>query len=197
MNKKINIEETIKAILDQEGKQEGTKLIRDILNKIAKSSRVPISKKNHTFVKVAKRVYELMFTNKIIRARAIEIVENEFNISLNTIKNHLTTFDKLAKESNYISIIKHAHEIFSIELKNSTKNKPNINDLNYIGGNGYIYSKNIIHYLPTYAERIERDEDLIIAYYYKYKLDIVKPENRTEIEVVLNNIPYLESEIPF
>lgn len=102
MNTKINVEQTIKDILEQEGQEEGIQLIRDIVNNISKNKRRTKPRVN-TFDSVAKKVYELMYKDEYSRTRAITKISKEENLAESTINNHLRKFNQRARDDDYIN----------------------------------------------------------------------------------------------
>ena len=145
-NNKINVEQTIKAIIEQEGKENGIQLIRKIVNSIAKNKRKQNIRVN-TYDSIAYKVYELMYDSNYSRIRAMEKIETEKGISLSTINNHLRTFNKLAKEDNYLDFGKAVDEIASQFIRSDTEFK---------------ISKAI-----EYGEDINFTEYTSVAFYYK------------------------------
>lgn len=177
MEKKINIEKTIKAILEQEGQQEGINKIRNILNSISKNNRKKTIRVN-TFDFIAYEVYDLMFNNSYSRTRAIDKIADDKNLSSSTVNNHLNKFSKQASEDDYMN--------FGANVDTRSK----FSD---------IYSNDIIRLLweaTSFGEIFYISEEASKAYYLKYRLDKKKKENRNFIKDKDSKY-YYEDDIPF
>ena len=170
MNDKINVEKTIRAILEQEGQEKGINLIREIVNNIAKNRRRKKTRGN-TYDSIALEVYSLIYNKEFMRERAIEKVSEDKSIALSTVKNHLSTFDNKAKKDNYMNF--------------GYWTEYNFNNTDY-GKFREIDDESII------KEAIKKEftgrEGL--SYYLKYKIEIRKGKKFTPDISYNNNLPF-------
>lgn len=149
MNKNINVENTINAILQQEGQESGIKLIRDILNNIAKGMRRKKIRVN-TFDSIASGIYFLMAKEGYSRARAIDRIEEERSITSSTINNHLRTFNKKAKEIDYMNF-GYCAEGYAYK--------------NYSGFGEFD------DYIIMFGDKFNFSQKESLAYFFKFKID--------------------------
>jgi phosphoenolpyruvate carboxylase len=162
----INVKETINKILEQEGKQKGIQLIRTILKNINKKERSKQIRVNN-YEEISKLVYELIFDRGYSRSRAIEQVANIQRISESTVNNHLTKFNREAREKDYMSIGAWVNECLKEEHFN--------------------------HYIEDKISEWNVDKEIAMIYHKKFLKDIKKKENKNFERVLLES----EQEIPF
>lgn len=186
MDKKIDVEQTIKAIIEQEGKEKGISLIRNIVNSIAKGQRKK-KKRVNSYDSIAFEVYNLMFNDGYSRTRAIDKISLDKDLALSTVNNHLNNFSKQAKQDDYLNFGKAIDEIIR------ANENQNSNYYNYYYSTGelpglyesIIYGKEF-NFIDIYSQ----------ALYLKYSLDIKKKENHnfkrdySKYDPLKNAIPF-------
>ena len=169
MKTKINIEETIKLILEQEGTDNGIQLIRDIINSIAKKKR-RTKRRTNTFDSIAREIYHHMCCDNYSRVNAIYKVSIDMDISESTINNHLTKFDKLAKENDYMNFGYFSYCKILLEMANGSV----VPDTN-------ICNEEKINIIKELGYKFDITDDNAVAYYLKYNIDVKKIKNKNWI----------------
>jgi hypothetical protein len=186
---KINIENTIKEVLEQEGQEKGIQIIRDIVNSIAKNKRKTKIRVN-TFDSIAMEVYSLMYEEKYSRSRAIDKVSFDKDLAVSSINNHLTKFNNIAKEDDYMNF----GYFLNIEIdKMRYYEFPDPDEIEY----------DKLQCLVKFSNKYNVDIESAKVYNVKYKLDIRKKENKNflhDYESKYSPIPTIsidEEIIPF
>jgi len=187
MDKKINVEETIKAIIEQEG-DDGIQLIRDIVNSITKGKRRKKIRVN-TFDSISNEVYSLMFFQNYNRSRAIYKISLAKDIAESTINNHLRSFNKEAKEVDYLNFGSAINDI----IKDNTR----------ISSNYYMHyyaneESPELYEAVEYGKKFNFSDTYSEALCLKYLIDIKKKENRNFKRDYSKYDPlYVNSDVPF
>ena len=166
MNKKIDVEKTINLILEQEGTEKGIQLIRDIINSIAKKKR-RTKKRTNTYDSIAREIYQFMACEKYSRANAIYKLSVDKDISESTVNNHLTKFDKLAKENDYMNFG------YFVTLQIISENCKSSNTCD-----GNLCNEQNFNIVEEFGYKFDISDDNAIAYYLKYNLDKNKLSNK-------------------
>ena len=153
--KKINVEESLRLILEQEGEEKGIQLVRDIINNIAKKKR-RTKKRTNTYDSIAREIYNLMACEEYSRTNAIYKLSTSNDISESTINNHLTKFDKLAKENDYMNF---AYYVYFYILSEIAKNSILLDE------------NKRYDMIKEFGYKYDISDDNAIAYYLKYNLE--------------------------
>jgi len=163
--KRFSITETPKEVLAKIAEIHGIGIIKEFINEYNKEQRKKSPKVN-SYIDVAIKVYDLVMHSGYSITRAKETVADTEKISINTVRNHKKKFDDEAKENNFYTI----GEVIE-KLENAIVDKE-------VYGTYDSFS----WYIELLAELNNLDRKTIDIYYYKYKQEKRKKNNKYTVD---------------
>ena len=155
---KLDIQKNPNEILEAIVKYHGIDTIRSFIKKHNKKERKKQIRVN-TYIDIAYKVYKLMSIEKYSKTKAIDKVSKDSNITVYTVRNHCTKFDKKLKNTFYKSV----REIKAFDY--IAFGKQVNHDYAYNNNNGDYSLDDIISVL---SNSYDLDKKFCATCYYKY-----------------------------
>ena len=146
---KLTVKNNYLEILEAIKNQHGIEVIRDFVKSYNKNARKKQNRVNKN-IEIANEVYKLIVLEDYDKTRAFYKISDDKNIAYYTVRNHCYTFDKKAKEFDYVNFGKKVEEktteaTFFTEISNTISK---IADIDYTFAETcylkYAYENNLI-----------------------------------------------------